>query len=203
MPSSQRSLALPVVILLFAACPAVASAQRVSTATEPLVPEKAGKDLRAFRVTGTPPQIDGRLDDEIWTLADSRDDFVQNDPDNMAAPLDRTSMQIAYDDRTLYVAVRCFVRDPSRMTTGLGRRDNLPPSDRLRLSLDARHDHQNAYVFETNPSGMQSDYTFYEDTRLSQDYDAVWEVRTAITPEGWTAEYAIPFSQQASHLVRK
>ena len=113
----------------------------------------------------------------------------------MAPPRDRTTVQVAYDERALYVAVRCFTKDPSQITTGLGRRDNLPPSDLIRMSFDPRHDHQTAYVFETNPSGMQSDYLFYDDTRQSPDYDAVWDVRTSITGEGWFAEYMIPFSQ--------
>jgi hypothetical protein len=163
--------------------------------SEPVVPEKVGKELRALRIKGQPPVIDGRFDDEAWTLAPAIDDFVQNEPDNMAPPRDRTSVQIAYDDRTLYVAVRCYTQDPATVTTGLGRRDNLPPSDLIRMSFDPRHDHQTAYVFETNPSGMQSDYLFYDDTRQSPDYDAVWEVKTTITPEAWNAEYAIPFSQ--------
>lgn len=162
---------------------------------EPSVPEKVGKDLHAFHIRGTPPRIDGRLDDEVWGTAAAADDFVQNEPDNMAPPVDRTTMRFAYDGTTLYVAIRCFVHDAATLTTGLGRRDNLPPSDLLRLSFDPRHDHLNAYVFETNPSGMQSDYIFYDDTRQSPDYDAVWEVRTQVDAEGWTAEYAIPFSQ--------
>ena len=37
--------------------------------------------------------------------------------------------------------------------------------------------------------------TWFDDTRSSTDYDAVWEVRTEITKEGWTAEFRIPFSQ--------
>ena len=172
-----------------------ASAQISLPANEPSVPEKDGKILRAYRIAGLPPTIDGALDDEAWTRAQMIDDFVQNEPDNMAAPRDRTTMQVAYDDRTLYVAIRCFTTDVTTLTTGLGRRDNLPPSDLLRLSFDPRHDHLNAYVFETNPSGMQSDYLFYDDTRQSPDYDAVWEVKTIVAPDSWTAEYAIPFSQ--------
>jgi Domain of unknown function (DUF5916) len=182
-------------ILLAGLLPSAAAAQRASGSGEPVVPEKVGKELHAYHITGQPPRIDGRFDDEVWTLAQSIDDFVQNEPDNMAPPRDRTAVQIAYDDRMLYVAVRCYTKDPSQIATGLGRRDNLPPSDLIRMSFDPRHDHQNAYVFETNPSGMQSDYLFYDDTRQSPDYDAVWDVRTTITPEGWNAEYAIPFSQ--------
>ena len=31
--------------------------------------------------------------------------------------------------------------------------------------------------------------------RSSTDYDAVWDVRTEVNKEGWTAEFRIPFSQ--------
>ena len=65
-------------------CPA--SFAVAQTSIEPSVPEKAGKELHAYRVKGTPPRIDGRLDDEAWTLAQSVDDMVQNDPDNMQPP---------------------------------------------------------------------------------------------------------------------
>lgn len=179
---------------LYCLAPRWTSAQTVAF-REPVVPEKAGKEFHAFRITGTAPRLDGTLDDEAWLKAQAIDDMVQNEPVNMAPPRDRMVVQIAYDDRTLYMAVQCLVGDPSSITTGLGRRDNLPPSDLIRISIDARHDHQNAYVFETNPSGMQSDYLFYEDTRQSTDYDAVWDVRTTITDKGWFAEFAVPFSQ--------
>jgi hypothetical protein len=162
---------------------------------EPDVPEKAGKELRAFRLTGRPPTIDGQIDDEAWKLADFIDDMVQNEPDSMAPPTERTIVQVAFDDRYLYLAVQSLMRDPGQITAGLGRRDNLPPSDVIRLSFDPRHDHRTAFVFHVNPSGVQADDTWFDDTRQSQDYDAVWDVQTAISAQGWNAEFRIPFSQ--------
>src|SRR5262245_25117243 len=92
--------------------PASLVAQKAGS--EPVVPEKEGKDFHAYRLHGQPPKIDGRLDDEVWTLAQTIDDFVQNEPDNMAPPRDRTSVQVAFDDRALYIAVRCFTRDAAQ-----------------------------------------------------------------------------------------
>jgi hypothetical protein len=71
----------------------------------------------------------------------------------------------------------------------------MPPSDEIAIEFDPQHDHQNAYVFETNPSGVFSDYRRYDDTILDPDYDAVWEVKCRRTAFGWTAEYRIPLSQ--------
>src|SRR5204862_7008139 len=110
LPRTPASGLLGALLLLIV--PVALFAQKGSGGGEPIVPEKIGKELHAYRVSGQPPHIDGNLDDEVWTLAQSIDDFVQNEPDNMAAPLDRTTVQVAYDDRALYVAVRCFTKNP-------------------------------------------------------------------------------------------
>ncbi|MHC4108452.1 MAG: DUF5916 domain-containing protein, partial [Planctomycetota bacterium] len=162
---------------------------------EPDVPEKVGKELRALRITGDAPQIDGRLDDAIWAVADSIDDLVQWEPDNMEPMSERTVTRVAYDDRYLYVAVYCYDSEPSRIKGGFGRRDNPPLSDKLRVGIDPRHDHLTGYGFQTNPSGVFTDFRYFDDVRSERDYDAVWEVSTQITALGWTAEYRIPLSQ--------
>ncbi len=160
-----------------------------------IIPESSGKQLRASRITGESPRIDGRFDEEVWTEADKIEDFVQQEPDNMAAPGERTVVQVAYDDRYLYVAARCYVRDPKTVSAGLGRRGTIPASDKIGIGLDPRHDRLTGYFFITNPSGVQSDMSLFNDTREDNDYEAVWEVGTAVTAEGWNAEFRIPFSQ--------
>jgi hypothetical protein len=110
-----------------------AAAQVQPGAAEPDVPEKAGKELVAFRVISAPPNIDGVLDDPVWLSTRAIEDFVQGEPDNMTAPTERTAVQVAYDDSYLYVAVRAYEEDASLVAAGLGRRDNFPPSDRVSL----------------------------------------------------------------------
>ena len=104
-------------------------------------------------------------------------------------------MQVAYDSRYLYIAVRCEAADASKIRSGLGRRDNLPDSDRINIGFDPRHDHQTGYVYEVNASGVQADVTLYDDTNMSSDYDGVWDAATQIDSTGWSAELRIPFSQ--------
>ena len=166
-----------------------------SDVAEPAAETKVGKILRAFRITGNAPQIDGRLNEEAWRVADEIEDFIQWEPDNMAPLSERTVVQIAYDDRHLYVAVRCYDREPSGITAGLGRRDTRPSTDRIEVGFDPQHDHLTAYVYETNPSGVQGDFELFDDIRLNRDYDSVWEVEIQVTDEGWMAEFRIPFSQ--------
>lgn len=177
------------------------AAQTRFSSDEPDYPEKSGKELHALRVVGAPPRIDGLLDDDVWSVAPAIDDLVQSEPDNMAPPRSGTRVQVAYTNRMLYVAIRASTGEQAPLTTGLGRRDVQPAGDLVRVVFDPRHDHQNAYVFELNPSGMQSDYLYYGDTQTSPDYDAVWDARTRISLDGWTAELAIPFSQLRFSVV--
>jgi hypothetical protein len=186
---------LGVFALALAVNPPASAQTPLSRPGEPDVPEKVGKEMVAHYVGQTPPRIDGQLDDEIWQLAQAVEDLVQQDPDNMQAPTERTVVRVAYDDRSVYVAVMNYMRDPSRITTALGRRDTFPRSDSIKITFDPRHDHLTAYTFDSNPAGVQGDIMWFDDTRQSTDYDAVWDVRTEITQEGWTAEFRIPFSQ--------
>jgi len=82
-----------------------------------------------------------------------------------------------------------------QISAGLGRRGTIPASDRVAIALDPRHDHLTGYLFIANPSGVQSDVSLFNDTREDSDYEAVWEVGTSITSDGWNAEFRIPFSQ--------
>ena len=66
-----------------------AHAQDQGGPAEPAAEAKVGKVLRAFRITGSPPQIDGLLNEEVWALADAIDDLVQVEPDNMVWPPSR------------------------------------------------------------------------------------------------------------------
>ena len=164
-------------------------------AFEPAAEFKRDKTLHAHRITGTPPRIDGLSNDEVWGLAQPIEGLIQWDPDNGDPMTEQTRLQLAYDDRFIYVVIHCDDRTPDRIVGGLGRRDEPPPSDRIGIGFDPRHDHQTGYVFETNPSAVQSDFYLYNDTSADRDYESVWEVRTALTDQGWVAEYRVPFSQ--------
>ena len=184
---------LPASVL--AACVLMGASARLDAQDEPAADFKEGKRIHALRLGEHAPKIDGVLDDEAWAAAEAGENFVQWDPDNMQPLSERTRMQVAYDDRYLYVAVRCDDRTPDRIARGLGRRDEFPPTDTVGVGFDPRHDHQTGYVFATNPSGVQQDIFFYDDDKADRDFDAVWEVRTATTRDGWIAEFRIPLSQ--------
>jgi hypothetical protein len=175
------------------AIPVDAADAAVFAPNEPARDYKAGKVIHARRVSGTAPQIDGRLNDEIWNGADAAVGFTQRDPDNGKPMTEDTRIQVAYDNRYLYIAVTCL--DSGQVSGGLGRRDEEPPTDMVNIGLDPRHDHLTGYLFQTNPSSWQGDMSLFDDDRSDRDFNSNWEVRSQITETGWTAEFRIPFSQ--------
>jgi len=65
--------------------------------------------------------------------------------------------------------------------------------------IDSTHDRRNAYVFQINPLGTESDGLVTEERRTEgQDYDpgwdGVWTSQARITGAGWTATIGIPFT---------
>jgi hypothetical protein len=184
--------------LASAQTPVVASAgdaleAGVFAPNEPARDYKIGKVIRARRIVSSPPQVDGRLNDEVWTAAEAATGFVQRDPDNGKAMTEDTRIQVAYDSRYLYIAVTCL--DSGTVSRGLGRRDEEPPTDIINIGLDPRHDHLTGYIFQTNPSSWQGDRSLFDDTNGDRDFNANWEVRSQVTETGWTSEFRIPFSQ--------
>ncbi|PYR80845.1 MAG: hypothetical protein DMF87_07565, partial [Acidobacteria bacterium] len=155
--SAWTAATLAGILLTAGVC--LSSAQTISSGDEPAAADKAGKEIHALRITsGTSIRVDGRIDDEAWQRAQIISDFQQDDPDNMAAPTETTTVRVAYDDRYIYIAMEMLMHDPSQVRDGLARRGSAPPSDKVYLGFDTAHDHQNAYIFEVNASGVQNDY---------------------------------------------
>jgi hypothetical protein len=175
-------LLLPLAALL-AAAPAAAQTAAHDTTTP---------TVRATRATG-PVRVDGRLDEAAWAAATPVTAFTQYEPEEGRPASEATEARVLFDGEALYVGVR--MHDRGRVSTRLGRRDmNLGDSDWAGVVIDSYHDHQTAFSFDVNPSGVRRDAT-KTDAGDDMSWDAVWEAEATRDSAGWTAEYRIPFSQ--------
>ncbi len=177
---------------------AVALAAPAAAQTEP------APRLRASRAgVGGGPTVDGRVDDPVWATVPPHTDFVQQEPFDGEPATERTEIRFLLDERTLYIGVICFDSEPDRILVSQSRRDaDLDDSDSIRILLDTFHDGQNAFVFGTNPFGIEYDGQVMAEGQTGQggggrggfnvNWDADWTVRTATTERGWEAEFAIP-----------
>ncbi len=178
----------------------------------------AGAELVAGRLAegATPPQIDGRVTDEAWLGVEPYSEFTQTDPIEGAPASERTEVRVLFDKTTVYVGVICFDSEPGRIIVNQSRRDaDITESDAIILVLDTFNDNQNAFVFGTNPIGIEYDGQVSGEGQTSgvaqnqsqggtsgsqrgtisafnPNWDGDWQVKAQITDRGWEAELAIP-----------
>ena len=153
--------------------------------------EPIGHAVRAV----TPPVIDGRGDDVVWTLAPPMTGFRQFDPGEDLDPSYATEVRAAYDDHYLYVLVRAYDPHPDSLRALLSRRDVKTSSDQIKIIIDAFHDRRTGIELAVNPAGVKRDYSIYSDIVEDPTWDGVWDVETRIDEKGWVAEFRVPFSQ--------
>ena len=152
--------------------------------------------VEAVAIPATSPIVlDGQHNEEIWQQAPAIVDFLQRDPDEGAQPSQRTEARIAYDGVAIYVAVRAFDTEASRIVGLLTRRDQRSPSDWIRIVVDSYFDKRSAYEFGVNPVGVKTDRYYFNDGQSDDSWDAVWDVEVEKDADGWRAEFRIPFSQ--------
>ena len=150
--------------------------------------------LRAHRA-GVPPVIDGRLDEPSWQSADVAGGFRQYEPKEGAPATEPTEVRVLYDNASLYVGVRLYDSEPSRIVARMSRRDENPDADRFTFYVDALHDRLTGAAFEVSAAGAQRDQSISNDTNRDDSWDAVWEAAVSIDEQGWVAEMRIPLSQ--------
>jgi len=144
---------------------------------------------------GSPPRINGVLDDEVWLHAPVQSGFTQQTPVPHGPITHTTSFQVAFDEDALYVAIRCEDPDPSGIVARLTRRDRSPESDRIEVAVDARHDGRSAFQFQVNAAGVQADESRFDDTQASREWDGVWSSEVNVDARGWTAELRIGWTE--------
>ncbi|MDX1439583.1 MAG: DUF5916 domain-containing protein, partial [Rubricoccaceae bacterium] len=141
------------------------------------------------------PSIDGRLDEAVWADAPKASDFVQREPNNGEPSSERTEVAILYDDDALYVGFRCYSSNPSTIVAPLARRDEFFSTDRVMVDIDSYNDDRTAFSFGVTAAGVEQDVLIYNNTEEDSSWDAVWDGKAHILPDGYSVELRIPFSQ--------
>jgi len=160
----------------------------------------ARRTLRAARLQGPAPLIDGVVDDAASRLADPATGFVESTPRPAAAASLESEARVLVDDQALYVALTYHDPQPEKIQGPLARRDDETTSDWAFVEVDSRYDRRSSFSFGVNPRGVQVDGLWFGDTLYDVSWNAVWEAAARPTAEGWTAEFRIPFSQLAFSL---
>ncbi|UCH11194.1 MAG: carbohydrate binding family 9 domain-containing protein [Fidelibacterota bacterium] len=142
------------------------------------------------------PVMDGLISEDVWDAATPLEDFIQYQPQHGQPSRLRTTAYIGYSQDTLFVAFVCFDPEPDRIASARTKRDSdLWDDDAVVVMLDTFDDDRTCTVFATNSIDTQWDFRVADNGRTSDDsWDASWSSAAIRTAEGWSVEFAIPFS---------
>jgi hypothetical protein len=155
------------------------------------------KQAKASRLPAGAIRLDGRLDDEAWLKAAPITEFVQAEPNEGAAPSDPMEVRFLFDDNALWVGARMRSAPGTPIQAPMSRRDDGSQAEYIQVELDTYLDRRTAYMFGVTASGVRLDHYHPSDNEDDSDalFDPVWEARTSVDANGWTAELWVPFSQ--------
>ena len=180
-----------------------------------LAAQSSIKVVRAARVEQE-PRMDGNvLGDPVWAAAQPVGGFRQTFPDEGLPATERTEVRVLFTSDAIYFGVVCYDSDPSAIIMSDSRRDSsMTDADSFQMVLDTFQDQQNGFIFGTTPAGQEYDGQVINEggsrgsSRRSGsggfsrgsaggfnlNWDGAWQVQTAISDIGWSAEFAIPFT---------
>jgi hypothetical protein len=176
--------------LFFAFCIAqFAYGQETTTTTT--VPKRIYNTKRVVKA----PVLDGILTDETWNAVEWAGDFKEFMPDEGKEPTQKTKFKIIYDEKNIYVAVRCYDTEPDKIVNRLSRRDGND-GDWVEINLDSYHDLRTGFAFTVTAAGVKGEEAISQNgSEWDRSWNPIWYVKTNIDEEGWTAEMKIPLTQ--------
>ncbi|MDZ4793468.1 MAG: DUF5916 domain-containing protein [Bacteroidota bacterium] len=157
------------------------------------------KSMEAVK-TDLAPNIDGHLDDAVWSNVPIATDFIQNYPVTGKPASQQTRIRIIYDNTAIYVGAYLY-DDPKEVRKQITARDaeQLKDVDYFSIFFDTYNDNQNGFQFVVTSANVQSDarlgpnlgsgFGEYGD----KTWDAVWESKVQMQADGWTVEMKIPY----------
>jgi len=176
------------------------------TVAAPASAQSPDRSLEAL-VIDEPVTLDGHLDEPFWHRAEVATGFVQRNPDTGQPTTERTEVRIARDRNSIYIAVMAYDSDPDTIVAKEMQRDGSRSfggfrgasgaygnDDSVIIVLDTFLDRRNGFYFETNPNGARADALIEDENNPRFEWDGVWNAAATRTPEGWSAELAIPLS---------
>ncbi len=141
--------------------------------------------------------LDGSDNDKEWASIPGDSSFLQIDPDPGSPPAFKTVVKVAYTETDVYFLFICYDPEPNKLVTRELKYDGFTSGDdNVKLIIDTFGDERNGYWFATNPLSVKNDalVSGRSYNSFNEDWDAIWEVKSAIHPDRWCAEFRIPLS---------
>lgn len=161
---------------------------------ESLIDKSTETRICEVSMCAAPPKIDGIIEEGEWDQATLIDDLYQVKPNEYEPASEKTEFFVTFDQDNLYVAAKLYESDPSQITARISRQGaNNGPDDGIRVFIDPYNSKRAGYMFGLNLNEVRTEGIFLNTTEFQNNWQGIWEGKTALTDYGWSTEVAIPF----------
>lgn len=144
--------------------------------------------------------IDGILDEPVWSTADIATHFQRVLPTDTGFAIAQTEVRLTYTESTLYMAITCYDISPGKRPVESLRRDfTFGKNDNFLVFIDTYNDLTNGFSFGVSAAGAQWDGVQSNGGTVNLDWDIKWKSAVKNYPDKWVAEFAIPFRSIRYH----
>jgi len=144
--------------------------------------------------TDQPVEIDGILDEAIWSRAEKTSPFHRITPIDTGYAIAQTEVMVAYDDAFIYLGIICYDPMPGKRPAESYRRDwNFMKNDNFFTAIDTYNDQTNGFAFGVNSVGGQWDGIQADGGKVANEWDGKWYSAVQNHEDSWVAEFKIPF----------
>lgn len=152
------------------------------------------KKYYTTRLSTERPVIDGKLNDACWKTGNWEGDFIQFIPNEGAKPSFPTEFNIQYDDKSIYVAMRAYDKEPHKIQKYAGMRDDMV-GEMIGVNFDSYHDRRTGFEFDLTAYGQKIDLVLTNPMSWDVSWNPVWKGKSGMEDSAWVAEMEIPLSQ--------
>ena len=143
--------------------------------------------------------FDGALNEEDWKNAPLLTNLKTTVPVEGGTPSQITLIQVIANPRNVVIGVTCNDTNPDGIIRFSKLRDaDISEEDHIKIVIDPFLDGQSGYIFAVNSLAARYDaLVSNRGESENEDWDAVWDAKTQITENGWTAEIVLPIQSIA------
>lgn len=141
-------------------------------------------------------KVDGILDEAVWKTASPATDFYQYFPTDTAQAKQQAEIRFLFDDNNLYVGIKVNMKAKDFIVPSLRRDFRAGGNDNITLLFDTFNDGTNAFVFGSNPMGVQREVLVSgggnDLNGFNTAWDAKWYSESTIHDNYYILEWSIP-----------
>jgi Domain of unknown function (DUF5916) len=120
--------------------------------------------------------------------------FIERYPKDGLPATESTVAYLGYTREYVFAAFVCRDKTPGLIRAHMLARDSLGDDDFVELMLDTFDDQRRAFVFASNPLGIQAEGLYSEQNGADYSFDTVWDTWGKRTANGYVVLMRIPFA---------